>query len=133
MVLSITRFCWPKSHRGFIDQGTHPRPAGRLCHELTGSILHLPPPPVTFTLHSPREQEEARTVALHNLRPIGVRGHSTRRAGANRKEPAQPVLTAWAQLVLSQGSWATRRTRWLPLALLAVPPAGRLETIPRQC
>lgn len=63
MVLSVTRLCRPQGHGGFIDQGTHPRPAGRLCHELTGPILHLPPPPVTSTQSSPREQGEAGTVA----------------------------------------------------------------------
>lgn len=67
MVPSVTRLCRPQGHGGFIDQGTHPRPAGRLCHELTGPILHLPPPPVTFTPGSPREQREAETVAPQPL------------------------------------------------------------------
>ena len=43
---------------GFICQGPHPRPARRFCHELTGPILHLPPPPVTFTPGSLRAQGE---------------------------------------------------------------------------
>lgn len=121
---SVSRRCRPQGHGGFIDRGTHPRPAGCLCYELTDPILHLPPPPVTFTPSSPREQGEAGQLPPQPLAYWSGRAqHSESRAA----EGACPdsVLSAWAQLVFSQGSW-------LPLVLMAVPPAGRLETVHSQ-
>lgn len=128
MVPSIASLCRPQGLGGFISQDTHPHPARRLCHELTGPILHLPPPPVTFTPGSPRELGEAGTVCPPTSWPIRAEGPSAPRTGLQEGACLASVLSAWVQLGLSQGGWAAQRTHWRPLTLLTVPPAGRLET-----
>lgn len=94
MVPSITASAGHRA-RGLYRPEHPPPPARRLHHELTGPILHLPPPPVTFTSGSPREQGEPGWLPLPQLLAIEARGHSALRAELWKGACSASVLSAW--------------------------------------